>query len=207
MHIEIFVLVGFLEIVLSIFMQWQTYILSNIKTFAIQSWILGIFLMYFGLLNGDMSMIILSLLTIITRAIFIPIYLSNTINKQTYRARENKHRVSVSLSILISVLLAIFSYILYSLVLFEFGKSLISIPITLMLQGTFLIVSRSNAYAQLIGYLVMENSMFLLSYLFSGLPFIVEAGIILDILGVVMIGGILMKIRDEDIQKEEELYG
>jgi|UniRef100_A0A832EP23 hydrogenase-4 component E len=207
MHIEIFVLVGFLEIVLSIFMQWQTYILSNIKTFAIQSWILGIFLMYFGLLNGDMSMIILSLLTIITRAVFIPLYLSNTINKQTFRARENKHRVSVSLSILISVLLAIFSYILYSLVLFEFGKSLISIPITLMLQGTFLIVSRSNAYAQLIGYLVMENSMFLLSYLFSGLPFIVEAGIILDILGVVMIGGILMKIRDEDIQKEEELYG
>jgi hydrogenase-4 component E len=207
MHIEIFVLVGFLEIVLSIFMQWQTYILSNIKTFAIQSWILGIFLMYFGLLNGDMSMIILSLLTIITRAVFIPLYLSNTINKQTFRARENKHRVSVSLSILISVLLAIFSYILYSLVLFEFGKSLISIPITLMLQGTFLIVSRSNAYAQLIGYLVMENSMFLLSYLFSGLPFIVEAGVILDILGVVMIGGILMKIRDEDIQKEEELYG
>jgi hydrogenase-4 component E len=207
MHIEIFVLVGFLEIVLSIFMQWQTYILSNIKTFAIQSWILGIFLMYFGLLNGDISMIILSLLTIITRAVFIPLYLSNTINKQTFRARENKHRVSVSLSILISVLLAIFSYILYSLVLFEFGKSLISIPITLMLQGTFLIVSRSNAYAQLIGYLVMENSMFLLSYLFSGLPFIVEAGIILDILGVVMIGGILMKIRDEDIQKEEELYG
>jgi hydrogenase-4 component E len=207
MHIEIFVLVGFLEIVLSIFMQWQTYILSNIKTFTIQSWILGIFLMYFGLLNGDMSMIILSLLTIITRAVFIPLYLSNTINKQTFRARENKHRVSVSLSILISVLLAIFSYILYSLVLFEFGKSLISIPITLMLQGTFLIVSRSNAYAQLIGYLVMENSMFLLSYLFSGLPFIVEAGIILDILGVVMIGGILMKIRDEDIQKEEELYG
>lgn len=207
MHVEIFVLVGFLEIVLSIFMQWQTYILSNIKTFAIQSWILSIFLMYFGLLNGDISMVILSLLTIITRAVFIPLYLNNTINKQTFRARENKHRVSVSLSILISVLLAIFSYILYSLVLFEFGKSLISIPITLMLQGTFLIVSRSNAYAQLIGYLVMENSMFLLSYLFSGLPFIVEAGIILDILGVVMIGGILMKIRDEDIQKEEELYG
>ncbi|OSS41463.1 Hydrogenase-4 component E [Desulfurella amilsii] len=207
MHSEIFVLVGFLEIVLSIFMQWQTYILSNIKTFAIQSWILGIFLMYFGLFNGNLSMIILSLLTIITRAVFIPLYLSNTINKQTFRARENKHRVSVSLSILTSVLLAIFSYILYSLVLFEFGKSLISIPITLMLQGTFLIISRSNAYAQLIGYLVMENSIFLLSYLFSGLPFIVEAGIILDILGVVMIGGILMKIRDEDIQKEEELYG
>lgn len=207
MHNEIFVLVGFLEIILSIFMQWQTYILSNIKTFAIQSWILGLFLMYFGLFNGDISMIILSLLTITTRAIFIPLYLNNNINKQTFRARENKHRISVSLSILISVLLAIFSYILYFVVLFEFGKSLISIPITLMLQGTFLIISRSNAYAQLIGYLVMENSMFLLSYLFSGLPFIVEAGIILDILGVVMVGVILMKIRDEDIQKEEELYG
>lgn len=207
MQHNIFILVGFIEIALSIFMQWQSYVSSNIKTFAIQSWILGIFLMYFGILNSDASMIILSVLTIATRAIFIPRYLINTINKQIFRARENKHRVSVSLSIVISVLLAIFSYILYTIIFFEFGKSMISIPITLMLQGTFLIISRSNAYAQLIGYLVMENSMFLLSFLFSGLPFIVEAGVILDILGIAMIGGILMKIRDEDIQKEEELYG
>lgn len=207
MQHNIFILVGFIEIALSIFMQWQSYVSSNIKTFAIQSWILGIFLMYFGILNSDVSMIILSILTIATRAIFIPRYLINTINKQIFRARENKHRVSVSLSIVISVLLAIFSYILYTVIFFEFGKSMISIPITLMLQGTFLIISRSNAYAQLIGYLVMENSMFLLSFLFSGLPFIVEAGVILDILGIAMIGGILMKIRDEDIQKEEELYG
>lgn len=204
---NIFILVGFIEIVLSIFMQWQNYISNNIKTFAIQSWILGIFLMYFGVLGNNLSMIILSVLTIATRAIFIPRYLINTINKQIFRARENKHRVSVSLSILISVLLAIFSYIIYTQIFFEFNKSMISIPITLMLQGTFLIISRSNAYAQLIGYLVMENSIFLLSFLFSELPFIVEAGIILDILGIVMIGGILMKIRDEDIQKEEELYG
>ncbi|AHF97805.1 hypothetical protein DESACE_03080 [Desulfurella acetivorans A63] len=207
MQHNVFILIGFIEIALSIFMQWQNYVSNNIKTFSIQSWILGIFLMYFGVLNNNISIIILSILTILTRAIFIPRYLINTINKQIFRARENKHKVSVSLSILISVLLAIFSYILYTLVFFEFGKSLISIPITLMLQGAFLIMSRSNAYAQLIGYLVMENSMFLLSFLFNGLPFIVEAGIILDILGIVMIGGILMKIRDEDIQKEEELYG
>ncbi|HEX12993.1 MAG: hydrogenase 4 membrane component (E)-like protein [Desulfurella sp.] len=207
MQHNVFILIGFIEIALSIFMQWQNYVSNNIKTFSIQSWILGIFLMYFGVLNNNISIIILSILTILTRAIFIPRYLINTINKQIFRARENKHKVSVSLSILISVLLAIFSYILYTVVFFEFGKSLISIPITLMLQGAFLIMSRSNAYAQLIGYLVMENSMFLLSFLFNGLPFIVEAGIILDILGIVMIGGILMKIRDEDIQKEEELYG
>ncbi|WP_291493642.1 hypothetical protein [Desulfurella sp.] len=207
MQYNVFILIGFIEIVLSIFMQWQNYVSNNIKTFEIQSWILGIFLMYFGVLNNNISIIILSILTILTRAIFIPRYLINTINKQIFRARENKHKVSVSLSILISVLLAIFSYILYTVVFSEFGKSLISIPITLMLQGAFLIMSRSNAYAQLIGYLVMENSMFLLSFLFNGLPFIVEAGIILDILGIVMIGGILMKIRDEDIQKEEELYG
>ncbi len=207
MEKEIFILVGFLEIVMAIFMQWQVYVASNITTFKYQSWILGIFLLSFGFIDKDVPMVILSLLTIITRAIFIPKYLLNTINKYLFRARENKHRISTSLSVLVSVLLAIFSYILSIVILSNVGSSLISIPLTLMLQGAFLIVSRSNAYAQMIGYLVMENAMFLMGFIFTSLPFIVEAGVIMDILGIVMIGGILMKIRDEDIKQEEELLG
>ncbi len=207
MEKEIFILVGFLEIVMAIFMQWQVYVASNITTFKYQSWILGIFLLAFGFIDKDIPMVILALLTIITRAIFIPKYLLNTINKYLFRARENKHRISTSLSVLVSVLLAIFSYILSIVILSNVGSSLISIPLTLMLQGAFLIVSRSNAYAQMIGYLVMENAMFLMGFIFTSLPFIVEAGVIMDILGIVMIGGILMKIRDEDIKQEEELLG
>ncbi len=207
MEKEIFILVGFLEIVMAIFMQWQVYVASNITTFKYQSWILGIFLLAFGFIDKDVPMVILALLTIITRAIFIPKYLLNTINKYLFRARENKHRISTSLSVLVSVLLAIFSYILSIVILSNVGSSLISIPLTLMLQGAFLIVSRSNAYAQMIGYLVMENAMFLMGFIFTSLPFIVEAGVIMDILGIVMIGGILMKIRDEDIKQEEELLG
>ncbi len=207
MEKEIFILVGFLEIVMAIFMQWQVYVASNITTFKYQSWILGIFLLAFGFIDKDVPMVILALLTIITRAIFIPKYLLNTINKYLFRARENKHRISTSLSVLVSVLLAIFSYILSIVILSNVGSSLISIPLTLMLQGSFLIVSRSNAYAQMIGYLVMENAMFLMGFIFTSLPFIVEAGVIMDILGIVMIGGILMKIRDEDIKQEEELLG
>jgi Hydrogenase 4 membrane component (E) len=207
MEKEIFALVGFWEIILSIFMQWQAYTISNIKTFSVQSWILGIFLLWAGVFHGFIALIILALLTIITRAIAMPLYLGNTIRKQIYRARENKHRISTGLSILISLLLAVFGYLVYYLILAGHGQSLVSIPITLMLQGAFLIVSRSNAYSQLIGYLVMENSMFLLSFLFSELPFIVEVGIILDVLGVVVVAGLLMRVRDEDIEKEEELLG
>jgi len=207
MEKEIFILVGFLEIVMAIFMQWQVYVASNITTFKFQSWILGIFLLAFGFIDKDVPMVILALLTIITRAIFIPKYLLNTINKYLFRARENKHRIGTSLSVLVSVLLAIFSYILSIVILSNVGSPLISIPLTLMLQGAFLIVSRSNAYAQMIGYLVMENAMFLMGFIFTSLPFIVEAGVIMDILGIVMVGGILMKIRDEDIKQEEELLG
>ena len=55
MQYNVFILIGFIEIVLSIFMQWQNYVSNNIKTFEIQSWILGIFLMYFGVLTNISS--------------------------------------------------------------------------------------------------------------------------------------------------------
>lgn len=207
MQNNIFILVGFIQIILIVFMQWQSYIFTTIKTFDLSSWILGIFLLAIGIINREPTLIILAILTILTRAIFIPRYLLKTIKRDIWRVRETRNPLGVSISIIISICLALFSYGLYSIALSGSGSVLESIPITLMLQGAFLIISKSNAYNQLIGYLVMENSIFLFGYIFSGLPFIVEAGIVLDILGIVLVSSIIMRLRKENIDNEEELYG
>jgi len=207
MQNNIFILVGFIQIILIVFMQWQSFISTTIKTFDLSSWILGIFLLAIGIINGESTLIILAILTILTRAIFIPRYLLKTIKRDIWRVRETKNPLGVSQSIIISICLVLFSYGLYSIALSDSGSVLESIPITLMLQGAFLIISKSNAYNQLIGYLVMENSIFLFGYIFSGLPFIVEAGIVLDILGIVLVSSIIMRLRKENIDNEEELYG
>ncbi len=81
----------------------------------------------------------------------------------------------------------------------------------LLLQGAFLIISRRNAFIQLIGYMTMENALFLFEgYLFPGLPFIVEAGIVLDLIGIIAIAGVvvrMMKDSSADVDDFDELRG
>ncbi len=202
-----FLLVGFLEIALVIFMQWEVYITNIIKTFSIGSYLIAILFLIVGFLNNEKFILILAALTALTRGWLIPFYLLRIIRKDKWRARETSPLVGVSSSILISLLIAVLGYLLYSLTLAGYiNSNLGSIPITLMMQGIFLIISRSSTFTQLIGYLVMENAMYMFGYIFPELPFIVEAGIVLDLLGVVMISGAIIRLREDVVQSGPEDY-
>lgn len=195
---DIYLIVGFLQIVLIIFMQWQIYLKKIIITFAVSSFAIAVFLFVNGTILNSMNLLILASLTIVIRGVFIPFYMLKKLNTQ-YREREVKHTVPTAASIIISLLLVALAYVIYRFTLYgiidiEAG----SIPIAIILQGIFLIISRNNAFVQLIGYMVMENSLFLLiGYMFPELPFVVEGGILLDLVGIVMISGIVMRLRED----------
>ncbi len=202
-----FLLVGFLEIAMVIFMQWEVYIINIIKTFSISSYLIAILFLVVGFINHENFILILAALTALTRGWFIPFYLRKILRIDKWRARETSPLVGISSSILISLLITVVGYLLYSLTLSNYIKSnLGSIPIALMLQGMFLIISRSSTFTQLIGYLVMENAMYMFGYIFPELPFIVEAGIVLDLLGVVMISGAIIRLREDVVQSGTEDY-
>ncbi len=202
-----FLLVGFLEIAMVMFMQWEVYITNIIKTFSISSYLIAVLFIIVGFINKENYILILAALTALTRGWLIPFYLNRILRKDKWRARETSPLVGISSSILISLLIAVVGYLLYSLTLSNYIKSnLGSIPITLMLQGMFLIISRSSTFTQLIGYLIMENAMYMFGYIFPELPFIVEAGIVLDLLGVVMISGAIIRLREDVVQSGTEDY-
>ena len=48
--------------------------------------------------------------------------------------------------------------------------------------------------------------MYMFGYIFPELPFIVEAGIVLDLLGVVMISGAIIRLREDVIKNGSEEY-
>ncbi len=202
-----FLLVGFLEIAMVMFMQWEVYITNIIKTFSISSYLIAVLFIIVGSINKENYILILAALTALTRGWLIPFYLNRILRKDKWRARETSPLVGISSSILISLLIAVVGYLLYSLTLSNYIKSSLgSIPITLMLQGMFLIISRSSTFTQLIGYLIMENAMYMFGYIFPELPFIVEAGIVLDLLGVVMISGAIIRLREDVVQSGTEDY-
>ncbi|WP_035589163.1 hypothetical protein [Hippea jasoniae] len=209
---EFYMIIGFAQILLVIFMQWQIYLKKFVLTFAFSSLLIALFLFANGIYKNSIELLILAALTLLVRAFFIPAYILKKIGTP-FKARQPKAVIPTALSIVISLMLVVLAYIIYRFTLYNIVELKAgSIAIAIILQGIFLVISRNNAFIQLIGYMVMENSIFLFAgYMFYQLPFIVEGGILLDLIGIVMISAIIMKLREkslpETVNEFEEFRG
>ncbi len=210
---KFFMLLGFAEILLVVFMQWQVYIKKIIITFSISSFILAVFLFILGYYSHENILILIAILTIIVRTLFIPIFMLKTLKRDKWRVRESAPVMGTASSIICSILIVVLGFIIYITTIYEFTHLRAgAIPLAIILQGIFLIISRRNTMIQLVGYMVMENGVLMFgAFLFPGLPFIFEAGIILDLIGIVMIGSLVNRLRENyvpDILEDlEELKG
>jgi len=76
------------------------------------------------------------------------------------------------------------------------GDSVLLLPtaIALLAAGMFLLMARRNAIAMVLGYIMMENGIYLVGTTFSVRALqIVEFGILLDVLAGVMIMAVILQ--------------
>lgn len=204
---------GFSLIVLTLLMQWQVYVKSVIFLFAISSFIVATFLVLLGLSRPQEGymLFILAGLTLVMRGLVIPIIMTRALNRlyeKPWRVREDKPLMGVGGSILVSLVLIILGYFIYQNSLYEVVKIRSgAVPFALFLQASLLVITHKHAYIQMLGFLVMENAVVMLSgWVFAGLPFIVEAGAILDLLGLVVVSSLIMRVRENAISQEGDTY-
>jgi hydrogenase-4 component E len=70
---------------------------------------------------------------------------------------------------------------------------LVPVAFSLLMIGFLLIVSRSKAVTQVVGYLVLENGIFLFGLLLiDALPYLIELGVLLDLFVAVFLMGIVI---------------
>lgn len=210
---HVFEILGFLLIVLTLLIQWQVYVKRTIFLFAVSSFIVALFLILLGFENQQDKyfLFVLAGLTIIVRGITIPVILNRALHRlheKPWRIREDKPLMGVGGSILVSLVLIIVGYYIYDNSLYEILQNKSgAVPFALFLQASFLIISHKHAYIQMMGFLVMENAVVMLSgWVFGGLPFVVEAGVILDILGLVVVSSLIIRVRESTILQEGEKY-
>lgn len=85
--------------------------------------------------------------------------------------------------------------------------------VSLILTGSFLMVSRKKALMQVLGLLVLENGIFLAALITTfGMPLVIEIGIFFDILmGLLLMGIFVFRISDTfehlDVSKLRRLRG
>jgi hydrogenase-4 component E len=138
----------------------------------------------------------IALETLIFKAIVIPWFISDTIKHNAIH-REVEAYVSnfFSLALMSIIFLGSFALAVFSgqqsgkLFPLEFGIAFASI-----IKGLFIIIANKKLITHLMGYLIMENGIFLLSLsVGTDLPHIISLGISLDILLSVLIGVLFIK--------------
>ena len=198
---------GFIIIVLGLFLQWQVYVSRIVFTFAASSIVIAVWFVYQGVVTDSFLPIVLAVLTAGVRGVLIPILIVRNLHVTPWRARENNPVMGTASSILLALALVIFSLWLFG---WSIGRYVgatgmyAALPFAMLFQGAFLIISRRNAFIQMVGYLVIENAALLLgAWGFPQLPLVIEAAVVLDLLGIVVVARIIMRMREESISMDD----
>ncbi|MBI5897291.1 MAG: NADH-quinone oxidoreductase subunit K [Desulfobacterales bacterium] len=138
-----------------------------------------------------------TLATLLVRGFAIPLYIYMAIRKVAIR-RETDPLIGYHASLLIGLIIimaAIFVSHRFHLPMVQGHRLLLPTAITLMVAGMFLLMARRNAIAMVLGYMMMENGIYLVGTGFAtrAAQHIVEFGILLDILAGVMIMAIVLQ--------------
>jgi len=207
-------------LVLQIAMLAQRYLLTNIKAFAAQSFLLACIANTIAYFNDAPHIYVAAFLTLLLKAIILPILMARLVREIGIR-KEIEPLVNAPISILIAGGLTMVGYVVAESFYrpetatgaATLGHNTLSVAISLFLIGFFTMINRRKALTQVLALLTLENGLFLAAIsLTYGMPLVVELGVFFDVLVATMVLGILVyRIRatfdSMDVSKLRRLRG
>jgi hydrogenase-4 component E len=184
-----------LAILLSVFCLGASRLGTTIRIFAMQSCLLAVlpWLLHGGL--PGFHDLLLMIGTIVVKVWLIPMFLARAIRDVAIR-RDVEPLIGTGASLFVgSILVALAFVIAASLPLPTGVASSLLVPASLstLLLGFLMIISRTKAVTQVVGYLLVENGIFLFGVsLAREMPLLVEMGILLDAFVAVFVMGIVI---------------
>ncbi|HEY8661537.1 MAG TPA: NADH-quinone oxidoreductase subunit K [Hanamia sp.] len=149
--------------------------------------------------------------TIVFKAIAIPFFL-NYIIKRNKINRDAEPFLSNFISLIIITLIIIATFILSNAIAdSRISKIYFVVAISTLFSGLYLILTRHKIITHVMGYLVIENGVFILSLAVgSEMPMLVNLGILLDVFVSVFILGIFVNrigdvLKDTDVDQLKNL--
>jgi hydrogenase-4 component E len=192
---------------------------AYIKTFRLQSALIALTAGIMGISSavseGKYDILIVCAIIIALKVILIPRLLHKTYGNIEYRVEKDFY-LNIPILVIICCGLVVFSYFSISNIGTLNGIHInlqVVNSFSVVLIGFFFMISRRKAIGQMIGYLVIENGIFVTA-MFSthGMPFIVDIGIFIDMVTAVLIMGIMViqineKFESININKLRNLKG
>jgi hydrogenase-4 component E len=185
-------------IVLNLFVVSTARLTACVKASAAQGALLGmlpLLMWYNGAPTPMVHVVLLTVSTLLFKAIAIPTMLSRAIRNVSAR-RDVEPFVSLHLSLLLAGALVGVSFWLADAVhLPTLTPSRLIVPasLSMLLCGFLVLVSRKKAISSVIGYLLIENGAFVFSLsVAASFPLVVELGVLLDLLVAVFVMNIVI---------------
>jgi len=164
-----------------------------VDLFALQSVFLAVTASLVAFLTGAHHIYIAAVLTVIIKAIILPRILKAVIERLNV-TRELILNINIPSSLLICGALVILAFYITQPIIslgFLLTQDSLAIALAIVLIGFFLMIARKKAVTQVIGFLVIENGLFLGATAAAyGMPLIVELGVFFDILVAGLIIGV-----------------
>jgi hydrogenase-4 component E len=143
--------------------------------------------------------------TLIFKAIIIPLFLKGIIRKNKI-TREAEPFVPNFVSLIIITMLLVGSFLGASTIdMGHLDVVFFVVAISTVFVGLFIIISRKKLVTLVMGYLVIENGIFILSLAVGNeMPMMVNSGILLDIFVSILVLGIFVN-KIGDVFKESDV--
>ena len=164
-----------------------------VDLFALQSAFLVVTAILVAYLSGNQHIYIAAALTGVIKVIIIPRVLKKVIDRLNVK-RELVMHVNVPTGLLICGGLVMLAFFIAQPII-PLGSLLtrdsLAIALAIVLIGLFTMIARHKAVSQLVGFLVLENGLFLGATAATyGMPLVVELGVFFDVLIATLIAGI-----------------
>lgn len=165
-----------------------------VRLFALQSLLLAALATSVAYANGASEIYVSVAITVALKVIALPAFLARVIGR-AHEAPDPTALVNPP-----SVLLACGVLTLLATALAQrvagpslAAPSVLTVALSLLLIGFFLMIVQRNAVAQVLALLTAENGLFLVAVaLTSGMPLLVELGVFLDVFVAVLVLGVLV---------------
>ena len=178
---------------------------SYIQTFRMQSLLVAAIAGVMGVVSlaeeGSFDILFLCVIILFLKVFLIPRLLHRTF-ANVEDVVEKDFYLNIPILILMSCVLVVFSYFTLSGIS-SLNQGHMNLQVvnafSVVLIGFFFMISRKKAIGQIIGYLVMENGIFVTAVFSThGMPFIVDIGVFIDMITAVLIMGVMVvRINDK----------
>lgn len=192
-------MIDFANLLLLLVVLLNFYVLSSnrlgacIKTVALQGGMLALVPIFIHPISGHL--LFLAATAMVLKGFFMPRLLFRAIQQVQIR-REIEPMIGYVPTLIIGTLATAAAFVFSDrLPLLELHRGSLAIPCGLatMATGFLMLITRRKALTQALGYLILENGIYVFGILLAeAMPFMVEAGVLLDLLVAIFIMGIMV---------------